>query len=232
MNEIYIISRLNHPNIVRYYSSWIEQCTLSKEYYESYNSICSDDSDNSLNSIKEENPKNEITILDNNISDYKSGIMVYIQMEYCRGITLDLYLKKRTTIDNKINLQIILNLLRGVEYLHKMNVIHRDITPKNIFLNNNFIKLGDFGLSTMKKKSYLNSEFGSCLYIEDKVKKGAKCEKSMDIYSLGIIFIELYSLFDTEMERCISLTNPINYLEEMNINNDIKKIISKCIWQC
>lgn len=43
---------------------------------------------------------------------------------------------------------IIYQILLGVDYMHKNRIMHRDLKPQNILINNkNFIKIADFGLS-------------------------------------------------------------------------------------
>ena len=58
---------------------------------------------------------------------------------------------------------IFLQCMQGLAYIHKMGVIHRDIKPKNILMDNNMnIKIGDFGTAAVKDednndaKKYLN----------------------------------------------------------------------------
>ena len=110
-----------------------------------------------------------------------------------------------------------------------MNIIHRDIKPSNIFINNLSTKLGDFGLSTMKNNTCLNEDYGSLLYLEPSIRHGEICTKAMDIFSLGIVIIELYSNFNTEMERRISLNDPYKYLTNCDLSSKKKKLIKSCI---
>ena len=81
--------------------------------------------------------------------------------------------------------------------MHKMKIIHRDLNPKNIFMNKNMeIKIGDFGISkqlngeytlTQKKKGTLNYTAPEIIF------EGKYNEKS-DIWSLGCIIYELFHL--------------------------------------
>jgi len=41
----------------------------------------------------------------------------------------------------------IAQFLRGVEYLHSMSIVHRDLNPKNILITNGDVKICDFGLA-------------------------------------------------------------------------------------
>lgn len=53
-------------------------------------------------------------------------------------------------------------IIEGVEYLHSLNILHRDIKLGNIFLNYKMeIKIGDFGLST-KLKGVKERRYTTC----------------------------------------------------------------------
>ncbi|ESO94965.1 hypothetical protein LOTGIDRAFT_232118 [Lottia gigantea] len=89
---------------------------------------------------------------------YHATITLYIQMELCEQ-TLQNWLYERNSKLNSIedlklyeedNMRIIHQILTGVNYIHSLCLIHRDLKPRNIFLvgNNLHVKIGDFGLAT------------------------------------------------------------------------------------
>ena len=151
-------------------------------------------------------------------------------MEYCPGNSLKYYLMNRSELELLNNLNIIHNIIEGTEYLHKQNIVHCDLKPANIFINKNNIKIGDFGLSKTKYNTNLKSNEGTLIYCDPNMKKNKKITKANDIYSIGIIIIELFVIFKTDMEKYDSLRNPIIYLNSNNsIDKDIKKLILHCI---
>ena len=77
--------------------------------------------------------------------DYHPNIRLFIQMELCDN-SLDFYIKNREIISDSINKQYISEILEGIKYIHDNNIIHRDIKPKNLFIKNGVLKIGDFGL--------------------------------------------------------------------------------------
>lgn len=289
LNEIRILSKLNHLNIIKYNTAWIEpiiyplsdisnnsSCNLLESYsnnsieYDSNNSISNSliefkDSSNEL-PIKNYDKINQLSQEVFNESSYETSyessnetssenslklcnseksnnlyINIYIQMEYCSGLNLRDYLDKRKNININDNFKILKGVIDGVEYLHKNNIIHRDLKPSNIFLDNNYnVKIGDFGLSTTELDLYLKKSYGTYLYLDPLIRDlGKTCDFSMDIYSIGIIIIELFTIFKTNMERFEILKDPLpylksneNYLKKINVNNKIfnlTDIISSCL---
>ena len=71
-------------------------------------------------------------------------------MEYCDGLTLDKYILQYEgkSIDRKISYNFMSQILKSLVKIHSSGIIHRDIKPCNIFIKNDQIKIGDFGLAT------------------------------------------------------------------------------------
>ena len=74
---------------------------------------------------------------------------LYIVMEYGGNTDLKKYINEQEhLIEEKIIKDIIIQICLGLKEIHKNKLIHRDLTPDNIFMDNNKkIKIGDFGVS-------------------------------------------------------------------------------------
>ncbi|XP_023368530.1 serine/threonine-protein kinase Nek11 isoform X3 [Otolemur garnettii] len=73
--------------------------------------------------------------------------------EYCEGRDLDRKIQEykeagKTFSENQI-IEWFIQLLLGVDYMHERRILHRDLKSKNIFLKNNLLKIGDFGVSRL-----------------------------------------------------------------------------------
>jgi len=160
-------------------------------------------------------------------------VMFYMQMEYCGNETLHQFLQKREKpLDRKTIFMIFKQIALGVAHIHKNGIIHRDLKPANIFMIGNKInlKIGDFGLAadvkeSDRKKSNKDVNFGSTisLNLEHSIKfsenvgtplyqspeqmKNLLYNEKVDIYSLGLILLEICSFFKTYHERKICLEN-------------------------
>ena len=106
------------------------------------------------------------------------------------------YKNKNELIDEKIIIHIILQICEGLKEIHDNKIIHRDLTPDNIFIDdNNKIKIGDFGISKIITtfNKYAKTQIGKSHYLAPEIEKGIEYNNKVDIYSLGCIIYELFT---------------------------------------
>ena len=122
---------------------------------------------------------------------------INLELEYCQyGSLRDLLKKakkKRITLtENEIS-SIIYMVLTGLDFMHKNNLINRDVKCKNILVNKEGLaKLCDFGISQIYTKDlYPKSKAGSPYWMAPELINMQKYNQSIDIWSLGITCIEL-----------------------------------------
>lgn len=88
----------------------------------------------------------------------------------------------------------------GLVYLHsgsEMKIIHCDIKPENILLHNNFQgKISDFGVSKLlscEQSSLFTTTRGTCGYLAPEWLTSSAISDKTDVYSLGMVLLELAS---------------------------------------
>ncbi|KAL4484258.1 hypothetical protein ABPG72_003542 [Tetrahymena utriculariae] len=120
---------------------------------------------------------------------------IYIVMEYCTGGNLS----QRSFSEQEV-LNIMKKLLYAVNYMHKRNIIHRDLKLENILYERDSpdseIKIIDFGLSKQvpeEQKARRHSIVGSETYMAPEVLSSKNYDKSCDVWSLGVIMYRLLS---------------------------------------
>ena len=119
----------------------------------------------------------------------------YIVMEYINGLTLKQLLQKRETLTLPEVIDIMTQLTDGMAHAHESYIIHRDIKPQNIMIENNgLIKITDFGIAMAINATQItqtNSVMGSVHYLPPEQASGKTATIKSDIYSLGILMYEL-----------------------------------------
>lgn len=191
LKEVRILATLNHPNIVRYFHSWLEALRTSDV--------------NLLKAVEEDQDEDlDSEIIRMNGNQY----YMCIRMEYCES-NLTNYLQRQ---DRSKNESYRLQLIQGLSYLHSKGMIHRDLKPDNILISQDIIKITDFGLvktmkhNVIKNISMLNTTYaGTYLYASPEQYQGKPYGLETDIYSLGTIFFEMAHVFLTDMERIQSI---------------------------
>lgn len=154
MNEVEILSKLQHPNLVKLYG-----CTSRHS---------------------------------------RELLLVY---EYIpNGTVADHLHGKRANsglLSWSVRLKIAIEAANALAYLHRKDIIHRDVKTNNILLDNSFkVKVADFGLSRLfpvdathvstapqGTPGYVDPEYYQCYHLSDK----------SDVYSFGVVLVELIS---------------------------------------
>lgn len=126
----------------------------------------------------------------------KDGDVRYIVMELIRGVTLKKYIKGHNGfIPNDEIIEITKQIALGLEHAHANRIIHRDIKPHNIMINEDgIVKVADFGIARAVTSSTIvttQEAIGSVHYSSPEQARGGFVDEKSDIYSLGILMYEL-----------------------------------------
>ena len=221
-------------------------------------------SDNKLYAIKESSSKENEDIIKNEVSIFKqlnneSPYIIHfydffkgknehnkpclcIQLEYCEYGNIREILKKGKKLGITITeveiSAIIYMVLQGINFIHKKNLVNRDIKGRNILVGKNgSVKLCDFGIC----RKYIENDMkkfrgGSPYWMAPEILKKEEYTQNIDIWALGITCIELaeyeppYSKYspDEVLKKIIKnppkgLNNPDNWSYEFN------DFVKKCL---
>ncbi|KAL9649747.1 hypothetical protein ABK040_009562 [Willaertia magna] len=194
-NEIQILSQFNHQNIVKYFEHFELDCL--DQFQKQIKLIC-------------------------------------IVIEYCNGGCLAEYLRHNKHLNTSIFLLMdwIIQSIKVMNDFHSQNLIHRDIKPHNLLLHTptsnarTIVKLCDFSFvikDTQDKTEDLNTFCGSLIYLAPEVNR-MKYSKAVDIYSLGITFLQILS-----KSHCNEFCGKMYHRDFTVINNFINRIPLKSL---
>jgi serine/threonine protein kinase len=131
---------------------------------------------------------------------------LYIVMEYLEGITLlglmRRFIQAKRPLDLGLVAGVIHQVCEGLHYAHELRsrdgellrIIHRDVTPSNIFLTESgLVKVHDFGVAKMKNAASTESGAvkGKHAYSAPEQLRGAIIDRRVDIFALGVVTYEM-----------------------------------------
>lgn len=125
----------------------------------------------------------------------EDGDMHYIVMEYIKGKTLKQYIQEFSPLSAARSVHIMKQLTSAIAHAHENGIIHRDIKPQNILMDEEGnVKITDFGIATSlgaTSFTQTNSVIGTVHYLSPEQARGGLATMKSDLYALGIVFYEL-----------------------------------------
>lgn len=119
----------------------------------------------------------------------------YIVMEYIKGETLKDKINREGPLPLDVTLKIVQEIAGALENAHANHLVHCDIKPHNILINEaGHVKVADFGIARATSSStitYTGSIVGSVHYFSPEQAKGHTISPKSDIYSLGVVMYEM-----------------------------------------
>tara|TARA_R110002049_G_scaffold124479_1_gene279950 strand:- start:33112 stop:34359 length:1248 start_codon:yes stop_codon:yes gene_type:complete len=133
--------------------------------------------------------QNIVSVYDAGVGDYEG----YIVMEYVQGRSLLEWLKQETTLPVAKALKITAQICQALDYAHSKNIIHRDIKPGNIMIDQSeHVKVVDFGISILNSSEGHNSGLmGTPSYMAPELIDGALPSQSSDLFSVAVLLYEM-----------------------------------------
>ncbi|XP_026672231.1 eukaryotic translation initiation factor 2-alpha kinase 1-like isoform X2 [Ceratina calcarata] len=148
--------------------------------------------DKTKTSVSYEERSNDKMLLPYVSQTNKRYTTLYIQMALCEK-TLQRWMDERVgTTPQAMIVAIWTQIISGLDYIHSRDIVHHDIKLQ--------IQLGDFGLACPLRRENHGSVFGTHMYAAPEQLQG-KCDPKSDVYSLGIVLLELLVQTKTRMER-------------------------------
>ncbi|XP_029001310.1 serine/threonine-protein kinase 33 isoform X2 [Betta splendens] len=133
---------------------------------------------------------------------YNTANMIYLVTELCTGGELNQLLRQKKYFTEDETRHIIRSLAEAVVYLHKKDIVHRDLKLENILVKNSEdddgrinIKVTDFGLSEQMSgvgiDNIMTETCGTLIYMAPEMMSGRGYSQWCDVWSIGVVMYML-----------------------------------------
>ena len=174
----------------------------------------------------------------------KRGDRMWLVLEHVDGVTLEELLTRAKRLSDSAAVAIGLRLAEALAHAHAHSVVHRDLSPKNVFISKRGeIKLLNFALAVDERMptapELLDGGTGYLgpVYMSPEQILGEPADPRSDLFSLGVILYELISgtrPFEGPNERSTSLRirqNPPPPLTQggVKVSGSVERVIARCL---
>jgi eukaryotic-like serine/threonine-protein kinase len=135
----------------------------------------------------------------------------YIAMEYLPGRTLKRMIRDEAPLDPVRSIDIAIQILKAARFAHHHGVIHRDLKPHNVIVDDSgHVKVTDFGIARAgaSDMTETGSILGTAQYLSPEQAQGHAVSASSDLYSIGVVLYEMLTgrvPFDAEQAVTIAI---------------------------
>jgi tetratricopeptide (TPR) repeat protein len=172
------------------------------------------------------------------VFDVEEGKPTFIAMEFIDGENLREILRREKRMPVAAVVKMAIQTIQALDYAHSQGIVHRDIKPDNIMLNQaGDAKITDFGLAKIEYASTMTQigvVMGTEWYMAPEQLRGLDADKRSDIYSFGITLYEIltgrppFYKGDVAYQH-INVDPPTPREKNDAIPEALDKIIMKCI---
>ncbi|KAF9929506.1 Meiosis-specific serine/threonine-protein kinase mek1 [Mortierella alpina] len=187
----------NYSQVVKAYdvrTKAVYACKVIDRLNREFNQLERDGIALEIDLLKDLDHKNILKFIDVSQEKYKT----YIFTEYIEGVTLYGHYRDVNNYMSEVDTRhIFAQVCRAVEYLHKNNIVHRDIKSENIMITpNQHVKLIDFGLARhcVASRPVLSTLCGTPSYMSPEIALGEDSNgygKPVDVWALGVVLFRM-----------------------------------------
>ncbi|HEX8714783.1 MAG TPA: protein kinase, partial [Solirubrobacteraceae bacterium] len=118
----------------------------------------------------------------------------YIAMEYVAGRSLKTIVREQGPLEPTQAIDIVIQILRAARFAHRRGVVHRDLKPHNVIIDEEGrARVTDFGIARAgaSDMTLTGSIMGTAQYLSPEQAQGQAVSESSDLYAIGVVLYEL-----------------------------------------
>lgn len=169
----------------------------------------------------------------------------FLVVELLIGVSLADIVKEKGRVNQDDAVTWFCQIAEGLMDAHEQGVIHRDLKPSNVVIDDDTVKVFDFGIAKVlftegverSKLTQTGEVFGSPMYMSPEQCRGLKLDGRSDIYSMGCLMYEVLSgappftgqnIFDTLSKQCNEEPIPLSDLVE-GLSETLDYVVRRCL---
>lgn len=169
----------------------------------------------------------------------------FLVVELLIGISLADIIRDKGRINQDVAVGWFCQIAQALQDAHEQGVIHRDLKPSNVVIDDDMVKIFDFGIAKVlfsegaerSKLTQTGEVFGSPMYMSPEQCRGQKLDGRSDIYSMGCLMYEVLSgtppfigqnIFDTLGKQCHEEPVPLVDLVS-DISESLDYVVRRCL---
>jgi len=164
----------------------------------------------------------------------------YIVMEWLGGESLRAVMNRGGLRSQSHAFTVGLQVARALQYLHQRGIIHRDVKPANVHVDEEWnTKLLDFGVARRDDSdlTLAGQIVGTLAYMGPEQMQGEKPSKALDVYAFGVLLFEMLAMrlpyagdTDQEIAAAILYSPPdLTPLREYHVPEPVIALIERCL---
>ncbi len=175
---------------------------------------------------------NIISVLDYGF-DRVDGLQTpYITMELLENA--DSFVEFGASLSHDEKIDLLVKMLQALIYLHRRGILHRDLKPKNVLVDNKLVKVLDFGLSIPNEQAKEGEVAGTPSYMAPELWIGGRPSRQSDMFAVGVMAFRLFAdvpPFDTTNLKLLftEVRNKTPDFSLMKTNDAVRAITARLL---
>ena len=178
-----------------------------------------------VESLDKLNHKNIVRILDRGFDEGFQAF--FIVLEYIQGQNFHEAFENICRYEYAQKLELMEQVVEGIEYLHKKKIVHRDLKPSNLmFDKDGIVKIIDFGISKLQDTFYSDYTFDILISLRDQYNFEYGTDKEVD----GVVVNDKCKALAKKIKDIIDTKSSFaDWLNNQNVRNQLKLDIKICL---